>query len=560
MAFHIPVIGTKRDPHLKVFDFKDLSMQKDILGRGSFGVAYKTKYKNKTVVIKELLSKEWSETGKKFLKEAKIMQSCESIYIVKFHAVSYSPLAFMMDYVYFDFTAFGGTQTLSSLEEFLEFCDNFEFKSIEGWPVKISKDVTKGLLYLHNNNIVCRDLKPANVLISNQHYIDVSDKSKKKAIINECPIICKLTDFGEARSQLLQTKTLISTKTNCVNRGTLAFMAPEIIRSSRQLTSAAQQDLERADIWALGMLFQCVISPDSQPFLEEVKKNNLCGETLDNFIVKMFSLGNKPSMTDKYLYKRVDVWSSIFIVCELATQIEPCKRADLLDIDHFLNRENGISVSMNVSQATALEKFDFSFAKGTPEDELLTNDGTNSCCFLCLKIASVLFQSSKSRSEIVHEAVDLSEDVIRTYPRYLNAHRDISKMYEPSEALTIMKSFDEALNICKVEEVLSCNYTVFSRKGMADLLITLQRLKKETFTAVYVCEPYSFLIVRLQHQMMIVDTHPVPGNCGGNGNGLVFFALDDTNLAHGDLCKWIWKRLYLSGVKNDRGQSLSIVR
>ena len=58
----------------------------------------------------------------------------------------------------------------------------------------IARQVTKGLYYLHTNNIIHRDRKPGNVLVSNQHYChkdsDFNMEWKKQ------PIVCKGEDFG----------------------------------------------------------------------------------------------------------------------------------------------------------------------------------------------------------------------------------------------------------------------------------------------------------------------------------------------------------------------------
>ena len=80
--------------------------------------------------------------------------------------------------------------------------------------------------FLHTNDVVHRDLKPANVLVSNTHYTE--DTIRK--FWDTKPIIAKLTDFGESRSKLIQTSTLLHSKTFNINRGTPVFMAPEICK------------------------------------------------------------------------------------------------------------------------------------------------------------------------------------------------------------------------------------------------------------------------------------------------------------------------------------------
>ena len=69
-------------------------------------------------------------------------------------------------------------------------------------------------------------MKTANVLSSNRHNCD-EDNDEILASFNREPIVCKLSDFGESRSEEVQTQLLCSTKTSNVDRGTPSFMAPE---------------------------------------------------------------------------------------------------------------------------------------------------------------------------------------------------------------------------------------------------------------------------------------------------------------------------------------------
>ena len=87
--------------------------------------------------------------------------------------------------------------------------------------------VTEGLDYLHRNDLLYRDLKPENVLISKDGYA----------------ILC---DFGFAKKM---DRGVRSTGTMC---GTPRYLAPEII-SQRGYGKAV-------DLWALGIFFwECMV-------------------------------------------------------------------------------------------------------------------------------------------------------------------------------------------------------------------------------------------------------------------------------------------------------------
>ena len=65
-------------------------------------------------------------------------------------------------------------------------------------------EIIDGLGYLHNQRIAHRDRKPANILVSNQHYNSLSVEDEEFGPTYQArPIACKLTDFGEISSNKL---------------------------------------------------------------------------------------------------------------------------------------------------------------------------------------------------------------------------------------------------------------------------------------------------------------------------------------------------------------------
>ena len=129
----------------------------------------------------------------------------------------------------------------STASRFLGHLD--ENNAVDAFPamvfLKIARDIADGLQYLHESNVFHRDLKTANVLVSSRHYCD-KDNDKILASFNREPIVCKLSDFGESRSEEVQTQLLCSTNTSNVDRGTPSFMAPE----TRTILEARADDIK----------------------------------------------------------------------------------------------------------------------------------------------------------------------------------------------------------------------------------------------------------------------------------------------------------------------------
>ena len=223
---------------LSEFKWSDLGEQ-DVVGQGSFGAVFVTKYakdldrnSGEPVVVKKLLGSSLQFMDA-FTKEACLLHDLNHCNIVQFKAVCHEPVAVMLEYVYFDLSVFGGEGRVSSLKDFISCLDTADCNGVDAnFMNRIASDIGSGLLYLHERGIAHRDLKPANVLVSNHHYREEKNRDKIAYAWSHQPVICKLTDFGESRSKVVQSRSVCRSRTVNIDRGTIPYMAPEILFGS----------------------------------------------------------------------------------------------------------------------------------------------------------------------------------------------------------------------------------------------------------------------------------------------------------------------------------------
>ncbi|EED23675.1 serine-threonine kinase SepH [Talaromyces stipitatus ATCC 10500] len=203
---------TKRDDKLSKSLSKDDSELKDYqlgdcLGKGAFGSVYRALNWNtgETVAVKQIKLADLPKSELRVIMlEIDLLKALDHPNIVKYH---------------------GFVKTPDTLNIILEYCENGSLHSIaknfgrfpENLVALYMSQVLQGLLYLHDQGVIHRDIKGANILTTKQGLV-------------------KLADFGVAsRTTGLHESSVV---------GTPYWMAPEVIELSGATTAS--------DIWSLG--------------------------------------------------------------------------------------------------------------------------------------------------------------------------------------------------------------------------------------------------------------------------------------------------------------------
>ncbi|MFS8016687.1 putative dual-specificity kinase TKL-Pl-4 family [Helianthus anomalus] len=164
----------------------------DKVASGTFGDLFKGTYCSQEVAIKVLKPERVdADMVKEFTQEVFIMRKIRHKNVVQFIGACTQPMKLC---IVTEFMAQGSIYNYLHKQN-----GSFKLPMI----LKIAIDISKGMSYLHQNNIIHRDLKTANLLMDEHGVV-------------------KVADFGVAR---VQTKTGVMT----AETGTYRWMAPEVI-------------------------------------------------------------------------------------------------------------------------------------------------------------------------------------------------------------------------------------------------------------------------------------------------------------------------------------------
>ena len=543
---------------LPKFKFSDI-INKVVIGKGAYGCVFKAEYVEsyqqapKLVAVKQLPGEDVRDQLL-FGKEASLLHACNHRNILKFLAVCQHPLCIMTDYEEFSFSSWGKEKKVHALHEFIAYlhCE-FQMKGFEKYSVECASQLAQGIQYLHDNNIVHRDIKPKNVLVSNMNG----------------SIVIKIADFGESRAQDIQTNQRSHQHTINLGRGTTLYMAPELFIPSLELERASLEDLKRADVWSFGMVLYNLLNPNIKyPFEKEYLQFG--NKSFDATVRTVLGQRKKPAFDDHYemlQYQQAFPLKELYTCC---TDFIPDERPTASNIATALSSEKEqdcINIHLNVSQNSACEENDLCFARGFTVTSQVPNDGRNACSFLSIATIARILKSSFDQYDACQSLGNvispLAEEQILSVPGLIKNARDMARLYDPFEAYTILVEQHVLEDKFHLQELILKDKVslVLSAKGKQEFLNAMSSLcDGENHCGAYTYGMYTMVICALNNKLVLIDPHPIPTELGGNRNGIIKVYPHDNKDVHLSVWRWIKRRLTKSGIKEQQSnQSFVLV-
>lgn len=247
-------------------------------GMGAVYLATHPELKRKVVIKKLILKSGGAAIRERFKREARILSELSSPYVVRM----------------FDYFTEGRANYIV-----LEFVDGMSLDKLIEKQVSLPPelalliflDACLGLKNAHSKDIVHRDIKPGNILISKRAEVKLADfgiASDEK------------DEFEEPKKTADSDKTVVSTKSSSITQagstlGTPAYMSPE------QLMDSSSVDV-RADIYSMGvMLYEMVTG--SKPYAGDMAPETISKIKKGKYIPPQKIVKNLPPVVKTLIRK-----------------------------------------------------------------------------------------------------------------------------------------------------------------------------------------------------------------------------------------------------------------
>ncbi|KAF9979190.1 hypothetical protein BGZ73_004076 [Actinomortierella ambigua] len=195
----------------------------EFIGAGTYGIVFKGRYNTRKAAIKKFRLQANAARHAEIEREIDLLQRLQFRHIIQFYGT------------------FRQGPEISLITDFAEggsLRQAIENSRVANWTDKerIAQEIADGLAYIHHENILHRDLKSDNVLLTKHMEV-------------------KLCDFG-----LAVVKTSIGSHTTDTMRGTVRWMAPELLLAARPRYT------NKSDMYALGMVMWEMAAMCTLPF------------------------------------------------------------------------------------------------------------------------------------------------------------------------------------------------------------------------------------------------------------------------------------------------------
>ncbi|XP_034236642.1 LIM domain kinase 1 [Thrips palmi] len=218
----------------RIFRASDL-VKGELLGKGFFGQVYKVTHRetNEVMVLKELYRVD-EEAQKNFVKEVAVLRSLHHSNVLRFIGVLYKDkrLHLVTEYVP------GGTlkDLVHDLSEPLPWEQRINF----------AKDIASGMAYLHQRNIIHRDLNSNNCLVREDKTVIVADFGLARIISQSQPNV----NMGADRRRYGNKRGVGNRRCERKKRYTVVgnpyWMAPEMMKGNKYD--------EKVDVFSFGIV------------------------------------------------------------------------------------------------------------------------------------------------------------------------------------------------------------------------------------------------------------------------------------------------------------------
>ena len=139
-------------------------------------------YYSTAITLKKLHDGTSSDIKKIFSKETEILPKVALENIVSMMPVCNKSVSIMTELCEFSFIPFGGTEVVNFLDKLLILMsEESYFTCFPGIGNATVRDITNAIAYFHGKDIAHKDIKPANILVSNSHYSNLQGVNLKVA-------------------------------------------------------------------------------------------------------------------------------------------------------------------------------------------------------------------------------------------------------------------------------------------------------------------------------------------------------------------------------------------